>query len=121
MAWEVEYTDEFERWWVSLRQAEQESVAAVVGLLEELGPNLPFPHSSAIVGSRVSHLRELRIQHAGDPYRVMYAFDPRRTALLLIGGIKHGGNRWYTRMIPLAERLYREHLATLSDEGLIDG
>lgn len=81
MAWDVEYTDEFEGWWNGLSDSEQESVAIIVGLLEVKGPQLPFPYSSGIQSSRHSGMRELRIQHRGEPYRVLYAFDPRRTAL----------------------------------------
>lgn len=107
---EVEYTDEFEDWWHELSESEQDSVAAKVQLLERLGPQLPFPHSSSIQGSRHSHMRELRIQHQGDPYRVLYAFDPRRVAILLIGGCKTGDDRWYDRLVPIADDLYDEHL-----------
>jgi hypothetical protein len=82
MSWEVEFSDEFGEWWDGLDAAEQQSVDLTVRLLQELGPMLKMPHSSAIVTSRHSHMRELRIQHAGRPYRVLYAFDPRRTALL---------------------------------------
>ncbi len=116
MEWEVEYTDEFGEWWESLSEAEQEDVAATVELLEEKGPQLPHPYSSGINGSRHPHMRELRIQHAGRPYRVLYAFDPRRMAILLIGGDKTGNNRWYDEHVPLADRLYDEHLAVLERE-----
>ena len=121
MAWEVEYTDEFGEWWDDLDESEQISVTAVVQLLEAKGPNLPFPHSSAVTTSRHGHMRELRIQHKGDPYRILYAFDPRRTAILLIGGNKTGDNRWYKKHIPWADKLYDEHLETLKKEGVIDG
>lgn len=114
--WEVEYTDEFERWWQALSEAEQESVAAVVGLLEVRGPQLGFPHSSGVTGSRHPSLRELRIQHAGRPYRILYAFDPRRTALLLLGGDKTGQDRWYEQHVPKADALFEHHLETLSQE-----
>jgi hypothetical protein len=67
--------------------------------------------------SLYSILRELRVQHAGRPYRVLYAFDPRRCALLLIGGNKTGRGRWYDEYVPLAEKLYDEHLETLRIEG----
>lgn len=117
MEWEVEYTDEFGEWWASLSEAEQEDVAAVVELLALKGPQLPFPHSSGISNSKHSHMRELRIQHAGKPYRTLYAFDPRRMAILLIGGDKTGNNRWYDENIPLADKLYDEHLDTLNKEG----
>ena len=64
-------------------------------------------------------MKELRIQQQGEPYRVLFAFDPRRTAILLIGGNKVGEKRWYERMIPLADRLFEDHLETLRKEGLI--
>ena len=122
MAWDVEYTDEFETWWINeLDSAGRESVAAHVALLEERGPALDYPYSSGIRRSRYSHLRELRIQHEGRPYRVLYAFDPRRTAILLIGGTKKGDDRWYEVNVPLAEKLYTIHLEQLMEEGLIDG
>lgn len=76
MAWGVEYTDEFGRWWATLSEAEQEDIAAIVEILEEKGPQLPFPFSSGIETSRHSHMRELRVQSAGRPIRVFYAFDP---------------------------------------------
>lgn len=116
MECEVEYTDEFGEWWENLSEAEQEDVAATVELLEEKGPQLPHPYSSGINGSRHPHMRELRIQHAGRPYRVLYAFDPRRMAILLIGGDKTGNNRWYEENVPMADRLYDEHLAELERE-----
>lgn len=66
-------------------------------------------------------MRELRIQHRGRPYRILYAFDPRRTGILLIGGDKGGDDRWYERFVPLADELYDVHLEELRKEGLIDG
>jgi len=118
MEWEVEYTDEFEAWWHELSEAEQEDIAAIVELLELKGPNLPYPHSSGINGSKHSHMRELRIQHAGRPYRTLYAFDPRRTAILLLGGDKTGNKRWYDEYVPVADRLYDNHIQTLNSEKL---
>ena len=117
--WDVEYTDEFGEWWDRLTQAGQESVRAFVRLLQERGPQLGHPYSSAISRSRHAHMRELRVQHRGRPYRVLYAFDPRRTAILLIGGDKTGNDRWYEEFVPLADRLYDAHIAVLRKEGLI--
>jgi hypothetical protein len=65
-------------------------------------------------------MRELRIQHAGEPYRVLYAFDPRRAAILLIGGNKTGDDRWYEKYVPIGDRLYEQHIDTLKKEGLIN-
>ena len=102
MAWEVDVSDEFGEWWDALDAAEQKSVDFTVTLLSEAGPTLRMLHSSGIETSRHKHMRELRIQHEGRPYRVLYAFDPRRTAILLIGGDKTGNNRWYEEYVPQA-------------------
>src|SRR2546428_719631 len=119
MAWDVEYTDEFEAWWDALSAAEQSDVGAVVRLLEVKGPTLGYPYSSGVEGSQHGHMRELRIQHQGRPYRVLYAFDPRRIALLLLGGDKTGDNRWYEENVPKADAFYDEHRRQLEQEGLI--
>ncbi len=121
MKWDVEYTDEFGEWWASLSEDEQESLVASVRLLEERGPALGFPHSSGVYGSQHGHMRELRTQHDGRPYRTLYAFDPRRTAILLIAGDKTGDDRWYDTNVPIADRLYDEHLEQLRNERLING
>lgn len=117
--WDVEYTDEFERWWMGLSEAEQDAVDRVVLILMRVGPRLGRPYADTIEGSRHANLKELRVQHGGEPYRVLFAFDPRRTAILLIGGSKRGDKRWYEKMVPLAERLYEAHLEELRKEGLI--
>jgi hypothetical protein len=86
--WEVEFIDEFQ-----------------------------FPHRSKITTSRYPQLRELRTQSAGRPLRTIYAFDPRRTAVLLIGGDKTGDDRWYEEFAPVADRPFEEHLSELRKEG----
>ena len=113
MAWEVEFSDEFGEWWNQLTAAEQKSGDFTVSLLQEVGPTLKMPHSSGVEVSRHTHMRELRIQHEGRPYRVLYAFDPRRTSLLLIGGDTTGNNRWYEQYVPLADAIYDLHLREL--------
>lgn len=118
MRCEVEYTDEFEEWWNSLGEDEQATVDAYVKMLEEFGIALGFPYSSDIKGSKYTQMRELRTQHRGRPYRVLYAFDPRRMAILLIGGDKTGNKRWYQEFVAIADRLYAEHLETLKKEDL---
>ena len=119
LIWEVEYTDEFGEWWNELTEGERESLLASVCQLEEHGPRLPFPRSSGVATSRHQNMRELRVQHAGNPFRVFYAFDPRRCAILLIGGDKTGDDRFYEHMVPLADRLYDAHLDAIRKEGLI--
>jgi len=113
--WDVEFTDEFGQWWHNLDEDEQESVAASVELLSTLGPSLPRPHADTVNGSRHPNMKELRTQHQGRPIRTFFAFDPKRCAVLLIGGDKTGDNRFYERMIPQADRLYDEHLVELAE------
>lgn len=117
MEWDVEYTDEFEGWWEDLDEGEQESVASYVRMLEMRGPSLAHPYSSSVESSKYSHMRELRVQHGGNPYRVLYAFDPRRVAMLLIGGDKTGNDRWYEEYVPIADKIYETHLNELKQEG----
>lgn len=88
-------------------------------VLEERGPELPYPYYSGITTSRYSHMRELRVQHKGRAMRVLYAFDPRRMAILLIGGDKTGNDRWYETFVPVADQLYDVHIETLKAEGLL--
>lgn len=76
---------------------------------------------SLVIGGERSLQRELRIQHHGRPYRILFAFDPRRSAILLIGGDKTSKDRWYEQHVPIADGLYDIHLKTLKDEGLSDG
>ena len=118
MPWEVEYTDQFGQWWNDLSEGEQDAVEARVGLLMEHGPQLPFPFSSSVIGSRHGHMRELRVQSSGRPIRVLYAMDPRRTSILLIGGHKTSSRRFYDEYTSIADRLYDEHLEELRREGL---
>ncbi len=87
MATEVIVTDEFAAWYEGLSEAEQDRVAFTVELLEARGVTLPHPYSSSIKGASFA-LRELRTQVEGDPLRTLYAFDPSRQAVLLIGGEK---------------------------------
>jgi hypothetical protein len=117
--WNVEYTDEWRDWFDRLDESAQDVVSVAVGLLERAGPMLPYPHSSNIIGSRHAHMRELRIQSGGRPFRCLYALDPRRTAILLLGGDKTGSRRWYAEHVPRADRLYDEHIEALRREGRI--
>ena len=117
--WDIEYTDEFAEWWSELPRRARVSVTAAVDLLIEHGPSLRFPHSSDVRGSRHGRMRELRVQSGGNPIRIFYAFDPRRIAILLIGDDKRGDDRFYRAYVPIADRLYDEHLREIRDEGLI--
>lgn len=117
VAWEVEFTEEFQHWWDSLGASEQDDVAFSVRHLTEFGPALGFPHSSKVVTSRHPQMRELRTQSGGRPLRTLYAFNPLRTAILLIGGDKTGDDRWYQTVVPIADKLFEQHCNELKMEG----
>ena len=116
VAWEVEFTDEFQSWWDSLGEDEQDDVALSVRHLVEFGPALGFPHSSKVVTSRHPQMRELRTQSSGRPLRTLYAFNPLRAAILLVGGDKSGDDRWYESFVSIADRLFESHLNELRKE-----
>lgn len=118
MKCEVEFSDEFLDWWNELDEDEQDSVASIVKLLEARGVTLGSPHSSSVECSKHTHMRELRIQHHGKPYRVLYAFNPNRVAFLLIGGCKMGNDKWYDEYVPKADRIYDNHITDISKEHL---
>jgi hypothetical protein len=115
--WEIEYTDEFGEWWDSLSEQEQNALAATLGVLQQLGPSLGRPYVDHIKASKHANMKELRTQAGGEPLRTFFAFDPRRIAILLIGGNKGGDGRFYERMIPIADQLYDIHLDELKKEG----
>ena len=108
--WQVEFTGEFESWWDDLVAEQQGKIDAIVHVLEEHGPNLGFPYSSGVKRSKFPEMRELRVQCQGRPIRILYAFDPRRTAILLLGGDKTGDDDWYERNVPTADRIFERHL-----------
>jgi hypothetical protein len=114
MPWAVEYTSAFEAWWNTLSEDEQAEINTKVELLEEHGPTLTRPHADVITSSRHPNMKELRGKVAQRHLRVLYAFDPRRTALLLIGGDKTGDPGWYARFVPIADDLFEQHLIRLA-------
>jgi hypothetical protein len=113
MTWAVASLAEFDAWFLELSDRDQAAVMAYLGMLEERGPTLPHPYSSGIVGSKHGGMRELRVQRGGRPIRVLYAFDPTRTAIVILGGDKTGDDRWYEVNVPIADRRYDAHLASL--------
>lgn len=118
MAWEVEYTDQFGDWFRALDEDTRDAIAAAVKLLEEWGPGLGRPFVDTIKRSRHANMKELRPRRGN--IRIFFAFDPRRMAILLIGGDKtNRWQAWYRDFIPIADQLYDEHLEILKQEGLL--
>jgi len=118
VTWKIEYTDEFGAWWDLLTLAEQRSILAAVDTLAERGPGLGRPLVDTVRRSRHPNMKELRPRSGN--LRILFAFDPRRAAILLIGGDKrHRWQQWYEEMIPVADRLYDDYLDELRREGLL--
>ena len=82
----------------------------VLDVLEEQGPSIGRPYVDTIKGSDLPNMKELRVQHAGLPYRILFAFDPKRQAVLLVGGNKTEDKRWYEINIPIADKRFRKYL-----------
>lgn len=118
--WSVEGTDEFAAWYNTLTPGQQDAIEARIELLEELGPNLKRPTVGEIQSSRhAPNMKELRVSAEGK-LRVLFAFDPRRTAILLLGGNKAGRwDEWYEVAIPEADDLYDAYPDELRSEGLL--
>ncbi|GAA3784222.1 type II toxin-antitoxin system RelE/ParE family toxin [Streptomyces chiangmaiensis] len=116
MAWAVKVTDEYAAWFGGLIKGDLGSallVAQAVAALREAGPTLGRPLVDRLKGSDLHHLKELRPGSRGrSEIRIIFAFDPTRSALLLLGGDKAGNwERWYRDNIPIAEQLYVDYVS----------
>lgn len=113
--WTVLFEEPFEGWFLNLTEAERIDILAYINVLKEYGPRLGRPYVDTLKGSILKNLKELRVQHAGDPYRILFVFDPLRQAILLCGGNKTGDKQFYDRMIPIAETSYHKYLEDLNN------
>lgn len=116
MEWKVLLYQDFEKWLLEQNEGVRTSILSYAKLLAQFGPNLGRPHVDTLQGSTLPNLKELRVQHQGDPWRILFAFDPERQAILLLGGNKQGDKRWYKKAIPLAEARYLQHLRFLEEK-----
>jgi hypothetical protein len=110
MSWEIEASDEFKQWYDSLAEDECNSVNKLVDALAQLGPALGRPQVDTLKGSRFPNMKELRVQYRGRPFRILFAFDPRRSGYLIFGGDKTGDASWYGDAIRRADRIYAQYL-----------
>ncbi len=116
MEWDVFLDEELDAWLDTLEEGLQDEIEAAIVLLRQFGPNLHRPRVDTIKGSSFPNMKELRIQYQGDPWRILFAFDPSRNAILLVGGNKRGDKRWYDENIPIADRRFRRHLDRLKKD-----
>ena len=120
MEWEIVYHDEYEIWFALLEKEDKAlylEILAQLKVLAQLGPSLGRPRVDTLKDSKFKNMKEFRIQHKGEPIRIFFAFDPKRQAVLLVGGNKVGNEkRFYTENIPIADKRYQEHLDELGKE-----
>jgi len=111
--WEVDLHDDFVPEYRDLHQNVQDELLAQIELLEQFGPQLGRPRADTLNGSRHANMKELRFDAAGGVWRVAFAFDPSRKAILLVAGDKSGGSekRFYRRLIDKADARFEVHLA----------
>jgi hypothetical protein len=115
MAWEVEVNDEFLVWYRALLLSERAGVASAAEMLESNGPELGRPYVDTLRGSKFPNMKELRVQQRGRPFRILFAFDPRRNACLILGGDKTGDKHWYLDAIHRADAIYAQHLKEVGE------
>ena len=93
-----------------------DEILAHVALLRERGPQLGRPYVDTVEGSAFSNMKELRVQFRGEPWRILFAFDPARSAILLVGGSQRGDKRWYKKHLIIPDDRFRRHLERLEHE-----
>jgi hypothetical protein len=116
MAWEVTTHPEFDAWLEAQAETVRRGITTGLQALADEGPRLGRPRVDTIYGSAFDNMKELRVKAGGAPYRILFAFDPIRRAVLLLGGDKSRDKRWYKVNIPIADERFREHLAKLEEE-----
>lgn len=115
MAWGVEFHDAFVVEFFAFDQSVQDALLATAKLLADYGPQLGRPQVDTLKGSKHANMKELRFEASDGEWRAVFAFDPRRRAILLVAGDKSGGSekRFYKRLIAKADLRFSDHLKSL--------
>ena len=104
--WTIDRTEQIAEWIRELDEDAKEAILKSLLILQEIGPSLGRPHVDSMKESRHKNMKELRIQNRQRLFRILFAFDPDRRAILLVGGDKRGDKRFYQKMIPIADSLF---------------
>lgn len=118
MIWSIDFHPDFYSEFIELPDEVRLELLAKVALLEVFGPNLKRPHVDTLNGSTHANMKEIRFKSADGVWRVAFAFDPRRCAILLIAGDKsdRGEKRFYRQLIEIADSRFNDHLAKLMEQ-----
>lgn len=116
MDWKVAFGDEFDAEFEKLAEAVQDELLATANLLEHFGPQLGRPHADTLNDSAFANMKELRFEADDGVWRLAFAFDPERKAILLVAGDKSGisEKRFYKTLIATADKRYQRHLNSLA-------
>jgi hypothetical protein len=109
--WDVILDEEFQPEFDAYEEAVQDKILSRAGLLQKLGPNLPRPYADTLAGSKFTNMKELRAPVGKQVWRIAYAFDPHRRAILLCAGNKEGGNsrKFYAELIATADERFGKY------------
>ena len=118
MMWTVRFGDEFEPEFLALSQEVQDGIVAIVKVLQQVGPQLGRPHVDTLKDSYHANMKEMRFDAEDGVWRVAFAFDPKRRAILLVAGDKSGGSekRFYRELIRKADLRFDAHLERMKKE-----
>ena len=108
--WAIERTDQIAKWIIELDDDAREAILKSLLILREIGPSLGRPHVDTIKGSKHKNMKELRVQSKQKLFRIFFAFDMERKAILLVGGDKRSDKQFYKRMVPIADSLFDNYL-----------
>jgi hypothetical protein len=119
MEWDVKFDPAFAAEAKTFARAAQLEIAALAGLLQQFGPQLRRPHCDTLNGSKHANMKELRFTLPDGEWRIAFAFDPKRQAILLVGGSKSGTNekQFYRDLIRVADQRFNAQLKTLAPKG----
>ena len=106
---EVLTTSHFDKWFANVDNIGKKDILAIVEVLKNFGPTLGRPYVDTLKGSKIPNLKELRIRSIGRPFRVLFIFDVKRRAILLIGGNKANDKKFYKKYILIAEKIYNQY------------
>ncbi len=113
--YEIKRTEELINWFKNLDLEAKKDILIQIEILQEFGPRLGRPHVDTITGSKIKNLKELRINSKNRPFRIFFVFDPKRKAILLIGGNKATDKAFYPKMIKKSENLYKLYLGDIEN------
>jgi hypothetical protein len=111
--WEILFHRDFDEWFAKQEKGLRRETWSLLDVLARVGPQMGRPYVDTIEASAFRNMKELRVQYKGKPWRILFAFDPNRNAVMLVGGTKVGKENWYDVQIPIADQRFAQYLSSL--------